>query len=35
MLATGATFRFIVKTKGGSDYACLYHPTMTGRIDAE
>ena len=35
MLATGATFRFTVKTKGGTDYACLYHPTMTGRIDAE
>ena len=35
MLATGATYRFTVKTKGGTDYACLYHPTMTGRIDAE
>ena len=35
MLATDATFRFTVKAKGGIDYACLYHPTMTGRIDAQ
>ena len=35
VLATGATFRFTVKAKGGTDYACLFHPTMTGRIDVE
>jgi plastocyanin len=35
VLAAGASFRFIVKAKGGTDYACLFHPTMTGRIDAE
>jgi plastocyanin len=34
-LAAGASFRFTVKSKGGTDYACLFHPTMTGRIDAE
>ena len=34
-LAAGASFRFTVKTKGAADYACLFHPTMTGRIDAE
>jgi plastocyanin len=34
-LAAGASFRFTVKAKGGTDYACLFHPTMTGRIDAE
>jgi plastocyanin len=35
VLAAGASFRFTVKAKGGKDYACLFHPTMTGRIDAE
>jgi plastocyanin len=35
VLATGATFRYTVKAKGATDYACLFHPTMTGRIDAE
>jgi len=35
VLAAGASFRFTVKAKGGTDYACLFHPTMTGRIDAE
>ena len=35
MLAAGATFRFTAKAKGGTDYACLYHPTMTGRIVVE
>ena len=34
-LAAGASFRFTVKAKGATDYACLFHPTMTGRIDAE
>ena len=35
VLASGASFRFTVKAKGGTDYACLFHPTMKGRIDAE
>ena len=35
VLAAGASFRLTVKAKGGIDYACLFHPTMTGRIDAE
>ena len=35
VLAAGASFRFTVRAKGGTDYACLFHPTMTGRIDAE
>ena len=34
-LAAGASFRFTVKAKGASDYACVFHPTMTGRIEAE
>jgi len=34
-LAAGASFRFTVKAKGATDYACLFHPTMTGRMDAE
>jgi plastocyanin len=34
-LAAGASFRFTVKAKGATDYACLFHPTMTGRIDVE
>ena len=34
-LAAGASYRFTVKAKGATDYACLFHPTMTGRIDAE
>jgi plastocyanin len=34
-LAAGASFRFTVKAKGATDYTCLFHPTMTGRIDAE
>ena len=24
-----------VKAKGGTAYTCTFHPTMTGRIDAE
>ena len=34
-LAAGASFRVTVKAKGATDYACLFHPTMTGRIDTE
>jgi plastocyanin len=34
-LPAGASFRFTVKAKGAADYACVFHPTMTGRIDAE
>jgi plastocyanin len=34
-LETGASFRFTVKAKGATDYTCLFHPTMTGRIEAE
>ena len=35
VLAAGASFRFTVKAKGATDYACLFHPTMTGRIHVE
>ena len=35
VLAAGASFRFTVKAKGAADYACLFHPTMTGRLDVE
>ena len=35
VLASGASFRFTVKAKGGTDYSCLFHPTMKGRIDVE
>lgn len=35
VLAAGASFRFTAKAKGGTDYACLFHPTMTGRIEVE
>jgi plastocyanin len=34
VLAAGASFRFTVKGKGPIDYRCLFHPTMTGRIEA-
>jgi plastocyanin len=35
VLAAGASFRLTVKAKGGTDYTCLFHPTMTGRLDVE
>ena len=35
VVAPGASWRFTVKAKGASDYACLFHPTMTGRLDVE
>jgi plastocyanin len=34
-LAAGASWRLTVKAKGATDYACLFHPTMTARIEAE
>ena len=33
VLPAGATFRFTAAKAGGFDYACQFHPTMTGRID--
>jgi plastocyanin len=35
VLAAGASWRLTVKGKGATDYACLFHPTMTGRIEAD
>ena len=35
VLETGATFRFTARAKGGTDYACLFHPTMIGRIQVD
>jgi plastocyanin len=34
-LAAGASWRLTVRTKGAVDYACLFHPTMTGRIEVD
>ena len=34
-IAPGASWRFTVEAKGAADYACAFHPNMTGRIDAE
>jgi plastocyanin len=34
-VAAGASWRFTVRTKGRTDYDCAFHPTMTGRLDAE
>lgn len=34
-LAAGASWRFTVKVKGATDYACTFHPTMTARLDAD
>jgi plastocyanin len=31
-LEAGASWRLTVKVVGTTDYACLFHPTMTGRI---
>lgn len=33
-LAAGASWRFTVGAKGTTGYACRFHPTMTGRIEA-
>jgi plastocyanin len=35
VLAAGASWRLTVTRKGTTDYGCLFHPTMTGRIEAE
>jgi plastocyanin len=35
VMEAGASFRFTVKAKGATDYTCLFHPTMTGRLEAE
>jgi plastocyanin len=35
VVAAGASWRFTVKAKGATDYGCTFHPTMTGRIDAD
>jgi plastocyanin len=32
VLEAGASWRLTVKAAGTTDYACLFHPTMTGRI---
>lgn len=34
-IAAGASWRFTVGSTGATRYACLFHPTMTGRIEAE
>jgi plastocyanin len=31
----GASWRWTVKATGATEYACAFHPTMTGRIDAD
>jgi plastocyanin len=33
VVAPGASWRVTVKAKGATDYACLFHPTMTGRLE--
>ena len=35
VLAAGASWRLTVMAKGATDYGCLFHPTMTGRIEAD
>lgn len=35
VLAPGASWRLTVQAKGATGYACLSHPTMTGRVEAE
>ena len=34
-IATGASWRLTIEAKGATDYTCLFHPTMTGRIEAD
>lgn len=34
-VAAGASWRWTVKGPGATDYTCAFHPTMTGRIDAD
>ena len=35
VLAAGASWRLTVTAKGAIDYGCLFHPSMTGRIEAD
>jgi plastocyanin len=35
VLAAGASWRLTVTAKGATDYGCLFHPTMTGRIEVD
>jgi plastocyanin len=35
VLAAGASWRLTVTAKGPIDYGCLFHPTMTGRIEVD
>ncbi len=35
VLAAGASWRLTVTAKGATDYGCLFHPTMTGRIEVK
>jgi plastocyanin len=35
VLAAGASWRLTVTAAGTTDYRCLFHPTMTGRIQAD
>jgi plastocyanin len=30
----GASWRLTIEAKGATDYSCLFHPTMIGRIEA-
>jgi plastocyanin len=32
-LAAGASWRHTLKDKGAFDYACTFHPTMTGAVE--
>jgi len=34
-LAAGASWRLTVTASGPTDYRCLFHPTMAGRIEAD
>jgi plastocyanin len=35
VLAAGASWRLTVTSTGTTDYRCLFHPTMAGRIEAD
>lgn len=34
-MAAGASWRWTVPAPGVTEYRCAFHPTMTGRIDAD
>jgi plastocyanin len=34
-IAAGASWRFKATAKGAVDYGCLFHPTMTGRLEVD